>query len=53
MTDEERLKRYEAIVKWGKEYVEYMKSIDGFKYDEQLLQEYMKAMEQLKEQKNS
>ena len=50
MTDEERLKRYEAVVRWGKEYIEYMKAINGFEFDAKLLKEYEEAIKQLKEQ---
>jgi hypothetical protein len=49
VTDKERLRRYETIVKWGKEYVDYMKAAGLVERDKQLLDEYMRACTELKE----
>jgi hypothetical protein len=58
MTKEERIKRYEAIVKWGTDYLD---AIEGFikdeyraslEFDKSLLQEYIEGLTALKAQKD-
>jgi hypothetical protein len=59
MTKEERIKRYETIVKWGTDYLD---AIDGFikdehraslDFDRDLLEEYIIGLGQLKTQKDT
>jgi hypothetical protein len=58
MTKEERIKRYEAIVKWGADYLDAVESFikDEYKasleFDKNLLQEYIEGLAALKAQKD-
>lgn len=58
VSDTERLKRYEAIVKWGTDYIDNVDSWikDEYKltfsFDRQLLEEYEKLLKELKSQFN-
>jgi hypothetical protein len=58
MTKEERIKRYEAIVKWGSDYVHATESfikdeyMDSLSFDRELLEEYVIGLQELKAQKN-
>ena len=58
MTKEERIKRYEAIVKWGADYLD---AVDSFikdeyraslEFDRSLLQEYIEGLSALKAQED-
>jgi hypothetical protein len=58
MTDTEKLKRYEAIVKWGTDYIDNVDSWikdeykATFSFDRQLLEEYTQSLKELKDQFN-
>ena len=58
MTKEERIKRYEAIVKWGTDYLDAIESFikdeyrDSLEFDKTLLQEYIAGLSALKAQKD-
>ena len=58
MTKEERIRRYEAIVKWGTDYVDATESfirdeyIESLQFDRDLLQEYIVGLRDLKAQKD-
>ena len=59
MTKEERISRYEAIVKWGKEYITSMddwvrkEHQDFYAFDRELLSEYEKGLCDLKAQEDA
>ena len=59
MTKEERIKRYTAIVKWGREFVDSVdrwsreEHKDFYNYDRQLLTEYEQGLAELKAQKDA
>jgi hypothetical protein len=58
MTKAERIKRYEAIVKWGTDYVDAIESFitdehrDSLSFDRALLEEYVIGLRELKAQKD-
>jgi hypothetical protein len=58
MTKEERIKRYETIVKWGTDYVDAMASfvkdeyLATLEFDRVLLEEYIRGLSQLNAQKD-
>lgn len=59
MTKEERIKRYAAIVRWGREFIDSADSWvreehkEFYNYDRQLLTEYEQGLAELKAQKDA
>lgn len=58
MTKAERIRRYEAIIKWGTEYVAAVEGfikdeyLDSLSFDRELLEEYEKGLSALRAQKD-